>query len=1049
MRNHVNLFALFQEVLGNFSSMADTAETANKIIVRINSVAPGFAACGVAGMMGCPAVPVLIATAMVALGVVQQVKQARDEKEKEAIMRRLVQQVEQPYNTARRLAKARGWAELPAFVQEPDNWMLLVDHLVQEEGAKTREHTDKSNQQFWNWFADYIKPRMTSLESAVRAIDRVPLYVPEPIANNDYYYAGDENELVGRATEQGYLDRFLESDDGVAWMLMIGGAGSGKSRLGLWAVQQAQDLGFDAGFLNPGTQFENWDKFIIHDDTLVVVDYALRRQGNLQMAFSALAAKRNNRRLRFLVLERAPVGLWYSGLQAVPGKFDPRPRPETGQAEGDFPYVDLGTMARPGVVELFSALTEKGGMPSGWSAEGLADRLLEADPKGRPLFARFLLSAVQAGKDTKNWKAQDLAQYVLDHEISQRWMPANVDTPHANLATVACALRGVRTSVVDGVACLKEFVPSKRNPKLCHVIGSLGGGFDSREGILPAHEPDTIAELYVLERLVGKADCDGAEGQADETKEILDCLWLRQESQAGMVDLLQRAARNFPAHEGLDGLKALPSDVPEEVRAQALGQVFAAQTAAATTTQDLTMAFEALARAGSDDVPNASLLILQAQALYALTFYTENAGAGAGAGAAALGELRKLAAENPTLAEVRELLGHALVNAAYKSTTGVEAKGYADEIGQLHAEHGAEPEVRLEWAEALTNAAGKATTGVEAKGYADEIGRLHSEHGAEPEVRLRWAKALMNATVKATTGVEAKGYADEIGQLHAEYGQEPEVWLEWAKALYNATVKATTGVEAKGYADEIGQLHSEHGAEPEVRLTWAKALNNATVKATAGVEAKGYADEIGQLHAEYGQEPEVRLEWAMALMNAAGKATTGVEARGYADEIGQLHTDYGQEPEVRLEWARALTNAAHKASTGVEAKGYADEIGQMHAEYGQEPEVRLEWAMALLNAAGKATTGVEARGYADESGRLHAEYGQEPEVRLVWARAQTIAALKFLGADDRPRFLDEMRTAWNTANPPPVEVVNMIERMRQDGVLSRDDIDFIRTPPAS
>ena len=668
VRKHVNLFALFQDVLGNFSSMADTAETANKIIGRISSVAPGFAACGVAGMMGCPAVPVLIATAMVALGVVQQVKQARDEKEKEAIMRRLVQQVERPYNTARRLAKGKGWAELPAFVQEPDNWMLLVDHLVREEGAKTREHTDKSNQQLWNWFADYIKPRMTSLESAVRAIDRVPLYVPEPIPNNDYHYAGDENELVGRATEQGYLDRLLESEDGVAWMLMVGGAGSGKSRLGLSAVQHAQDLGYDAGFLNPGTQFENWDKFIIHDDTLVVVDYALRRQGNLQMAFSALAAKRNNRRLRFLVLERAPVGLWYSGLQAVPGKFDPRPKSESGQPAWDFLYVDLGTMARPGVVKLYSALTEKGGMPSGWSAEGLADRLLEADPKGRPLFARFLLSAVQDGKDTKDWRAQDLAQYVLDHEINQRWMPANVDTPHANLATVACALRGLQTSAVDEVNCLNKLVPAERSPQLCHVVGSLGGGFDIDRGILPAHEPDTIAELYVLERLVGRAKCDETEGQAAKTKKILDCLWLRQGSQAGMVDLLQRAAQNFPSHEGLDRLKTLPADVPDEIRVLALSQVAAAQTAAATTAVERTKAyeaFEALAAAGNESI---QLRLLHAQALFATSYRNENFDDCIGA----LDELRGLANETTGVSEVRALLASALFSATVQLASDIQ-----------------------------------------------------------------------------------------------------------------------------------------------------------------------------------------------------------------------------------------------------------------------------------------------------------------------------------------------------------------------------------------
>ena len=904
--------------------MADTAETANKIIARISSVAPGFAACGVAGMMGCPAVPVLIATAMVALGVVQQVKQARDEKEKEAIIRGLLQRMEEPYNTARRLTKVRGWAELPALVQEPDNWILLIDHLVQEEGAKTREHTDKSNQQFWNWFAEYIKPRMTSLESAVRAIDRVPLYVPEPIANNDYYYAGDENALVGRATEQGYLNRFLESEDGVAWMLMVGGAGSGKSRLGLWAVQHAQDLGYDAGFLNPGTQFEGWDKFIIHDDTLVVVDYALRRQGSLQMAFSALSAKRNNRRLRFLVLERAPVGLWYSGLQAVPGKFDPRPRPESGQAAADFPYVDLGTMARPGVVELYSMLTEKGGMPSGWSAEGLADRLLDADPKGRPLFARFLLSAVQAGKDTKNWKAQDLAQYVLDHEINQRWMPAHVDTPHANLATVACALRGVRTSVVDKVNCLSGLVPAKRNPKLCQVVGSLGGGFDSREGILPAHEPDTIAELYVLERLVGKADCDGADGQAEDTKEILDCLWLRQESQAGMVDLLQRAARNFPAHEGLDGLKALPPDVPKEVRAQALGQVFAAQIAAATTTEELRMAFAAVA--GSEDAPSAQLRMLQEQAVDAARFAEEVGNARE----EILKELWKLSKENSSSSKFISAYPWILLNKTGHAATGEEAKRFADEIGRLHADCGQEPEVRLIWAKALFNAAHKASTGVEEEGYVGEIGRLHAVYGQEPEVRLVLAMGLSNAAGKAPTGAVARRYAEEIGGLHATYGREPAVRLLLASALFNAASAASTAAEAKRYADEIGRLHHEDGEEPEVRLEWAKALTNAAKIASTGAEAKGYADEIGRLHTDYGKEPEVLLYWATALLNAACRPSSGDEAKDYADEIGRLYIEYGQEPGVRLQWSNAMTNAA---LAFLQAGDREEFLIQMHAAW--------------------------------------------------------------------------------------------------------------------
>jgi hypothetical protein len=768
-----------------------------------------------------------------------------------------------------------------------------------------------------------LSRKIAAVQTDVRQIDAVPLYTPEPITENPYYYATAETPLVGRATERGYLEKFLKGTGPTSWMLMIGGAGSGKSRLGLWAVERAKQLGYDAGFLTPGTDFDDWARYVVRRDTLVVVDYALRRTGDLGLALKDLFAKRNGHRIRVLVLERAPVGLWYSQLTGVPGRFDP-----IGETGRTFDWMDLGTMGREGVVALFDHLAAR----TAHDATDLADRFLAVEPTGRPLFAAFYWKAVQEGTDTDNWTPTDLARRVLEHELDDRWR--QVDHPHANLAAVACARRGISRGEVKDWECLKEHLPTQWDVNLCATISGLGGGFDEVEARVPGFEPDTLAELYVLERLDGKAKCGTAVGQAGDTQAVVDCLWLSEAGQPGMVDLLQRALRNFGEHPAAAKLMELPDGVPDEVRQQALGQAAAVAVATGESAEPTKTRSRIEA-------------LLLAQALFNATFDRETTPEGR----AALDGLRALADAHPDEPEVRLALAQALTNAVGVLERDAQRLERLDELRALADAHPDEPEVRLALAGALYNATHGRETAPEGKAALDELRTLAITHPDEPEVRLELAKALNIAVFKLESDEERTRRLDELRTLAVTHPDEPEVRLRLSMALYNATHGRETTPDGRAALDDLRTLAVTHPDEPEVRLELAKALTNAVLKLESDEERTRRLDELRTLASTHPDEPEVRLTLAKALTNAVLKLESDEERTRRLDELRTLASTHPDEPEVRLTLAKALNNAVAKLGSDEERTRRLDELRTLADDHPDEPEVRLELAKALCNQA--------------------------------------------------------------------------------------------------
>ncbi|MCC6403062.1 MAG: hypothetical protein IT207_03550, partial [Fimbriimonadaceae bacterium] len=647
-----------------------------------------------------------------------------------------------------------------------------------------------------------LRQEVAGFRDELRDTVAPPIYVPTPTDEpNRYRYRDQATPLVGRKAEQSTIREFLNYKKPAAWMLVRGGAGSGKSRLGLWALEEAQRLGYRAGFLHDG-DLDDWHRWRVHQDTLVVVDYVQRRTGDIGEAIRAAARANPAHKLRFLLLERDAVGTWYSNLgKANEDKYTP------GGATAYF-WMDLSRMDRPGVVEVFTELLRSDPI-AGRDAGSLADQFLTIEPDGRPLFAAFYFEAVAKGEEVDGWSRTDLARWVLTHELDERWRPVGIDAEYGHLATVASALRGVTKEFCDSVPCLAPYLPRWEKDK-CNVIGSLGGGYeDAPKPRVPALDPDSIAELYILDRLAGAADLGQGVGQAAETKKVLDCLWGEAGSHETLVELVRHCAQSYAGHEMLAKIQDAPDSVPEAVRESLKIQVAAVAAASGASLQEVVGAAGATLAEAAEALPQGGTMLL-AQAYFQEAFDRE----GTVAGRVALDALRALAAANPDEPEVRLALAQALFNATVGREMTEEGQAALADLRKLAEEHPDEPEVRLALAQALTNAVGHLAEDGPRQGALAELRALAEEHPDEPEVRLALAKALNNAVFKLKTDVPRQAGLAELRTLADAHPDEPKVRLALAQALTNAVLKLGEDGPRQAALADLRKLAEEHPDEP-------------------------------------------------------------------------------------------------------------------------------------------------------------------------------------------------------------------------------------------
>jgi hypothetical protein len=135
--------------------------------------------------------------------------------------------------------------------------------------------------------------------------------------------------LVGRDSAKRDLEDWLDGESAISVRCLIGGAGSGKTRLAIEVCLAAAAKGWDVGFVahQELVRFRNqqnlsawgWSR-----NTLIVVDYAAAKAKLLREWLVELSRNRDGRgyRLRLLMLERhadAKLGWWHDLIS--PGTF--------------------------------------------------------------------------------------------------------------------------------------------------------------------------------------------------------------------------------------------------------------------------------------------------------------------------------------------------------------------------------------------------------------------------------------------------------------------------------------------------------------------------------------------------------------------------------------------------------------------------------------------------------------------------------------------------------------------------------------------------------
>ncbi|MBI2304795.1 MAG: tetratricopeptide repeat protein [Chloroflexi bacterium] len=241
-------------------------------------------------------------------------------------------------------------------------------------------------------------------------------------------------QLVGRDHEMEELREWAESDKPISIRVLVGPAGSGKTRLALELCEKATKLDWAAGFVPTEQVGRLTDRWRWSGPTLVVVDYAAAKAKPLKNWFMALTgdacqshvgdtAQRGARRLRVLLLERGADtggGWWVEAFGG--GGGDARAVRRLLDPDAPVPLTPLGELEHRR--QILSDTMERAGVrirPPGPGEDPYFDQKLATADWGEPLFLMMAgLVASRIGlSNVLTLSKTDLAFHVADREIER------------------------------------------------------------------------------------------------------------------------------------------------------------------------------------------------------------------------------------------------------------------------------------------------------------------------------------------------------------------------------------------------------------------------------------------------------------------------------------------------------------------------------------------------------------------------------------------------------------------------------------------------------
>ncbi len=376
----------------------------------------------------------------------------------------------------------------------------------------------------------------SGLQEPVRPLLEIPLPTTNPDRREArrFHYGERVVPLTGREEELAQLTQFMDSPDSFRWWALVGGAGSGKSRLSLELMLSARGAGWDVGAWALDDHFARWLDWVPQQNNLVVVDYVVERFSAVQNQLRKLArtkfASTVKSKVRVLLLERNASDLWWQGLTAEDSVED---KSVLDSLHSRRP-LELRALDLASITEIIA--TKSPGISES-RREILARLFLTTiDRQGRPLFAAMFAEAYRDERDLASksrWSELDLTRTILQKEV-RRWRSAGVRDEDLNLLVMSTITGEIALKYLEGETLSKlvrdGLLTASWDDQKMEALATLGEEWNPFRPRMTAMQPDFLGEFFVLERLGGTLRLDAAHAPlpqqiAVDARNLLAACW--------------------------------------------------------------------------------------------------------------------------------------------------------------------------------------------------------------------------------------------------------------------------------------------------------------------------------------------------------------------------------------------------------------------------------------------------------------------------------------------------------------------------------------------